>query len=111
MFAYRDYHAFGAPGRIESHAPMTYVIHLDKCTTVAKSLHTESITYKAKFRYLCKTLQGNVPHFWYQEEFWRKKKFRRISLKLLKIKGKISHTGLIKFSADNCSMADKLHLF
>lgn len=71
VVACRDYPAFGAPGRIETNAPMTYVIHLDKCTTVAKSLHTESMTYKAKFAYLCKRLQGNVLHFWHWDEFWR----------------------------------------
>ena len=90
---------------------MTYVIHLCKCTTVAKSLHTESITYKANFRYLCKTLQGNVLDFWFEDKFWRKGELDKFPLKSLKINDKIRHSRLIRLHADNGSMADKLHLF
>jgi hypothetical protein len=43
-------------------ALMTSVTTFGKCTTDAKSMHTESITYEIKFGLLCKALQDNVPN-------------------------------------------------
>ena len=44
----------------KANALMTSVTTLGKCTTDARALHTESITYEAKFGLLCKALQDNV---------------------------------------------------
>ena len=41
-------------------ALMTSVTTFGKCTTDARALYTESITYEAKFGLLCKALQDNV---------------------------------------------------
>lgn len=43
-----------------ANALMTSVTAIGKCTTDARALHTESITYEAKFGLLCKALQDNV---------------------------------------------------
>jgi hypothetical protein len=44
----------------KANALMTSVTTFGKCTTNARALHTESITYEAKFGLLCKALQDNV---------------------------------------------------
>ena len=44
----------------KANALMTSVTTFGKCTTDARALHAESITYKAKFGLLCKALQDNV---------------------------------------------------
>ena len=44
----------------KANALMTSVATIGKCTTDARALYTESITYEAKFGLLCKALQDNV---------------------------------------------------